>query len=61
MQAVGDAPVVKALSRASRADSITSNTADPMRDLLESFGSMTAAKGGRGGAEALYVLQVSSA
>lgn len=59
VQAVGDAPVVQALSRASRADSAASSTSDLMKELLERFGSLTGAKGGRGGAEALFVLQVS--
>jgi hypothetical protein len=45
---------VEALSR----PSLTRNSFDPMKELLERFGSMEAGKGGRGGAEALFVLQV---
>jgi len=58
VQAVGDAPVVRALSRVSRADSVSSSTMDPLKHLLERFASIDGVKGGRGGAEALFVLQV---
>jgi hypothetical protein len=60
VQAVGDGPVLQALSRASRADSISSSKGgDLAKELLQQFTDLKSAKGGRGGAEALFVLQVS--
>lgn len=61
-QAVGDEPVVSAalLSRASRQDSFASGSAggDPLKELLERFNSIDSLAEARGGAEALFVLQV---
>lgn len=51
--------MLQALSRASRADSISSSKGgDLVQDLLHQFTDLKSAKGGRGGAEALVVLQV---
>jgi hypothetical protein len=60
MQTVGDAPVKQALARASLGGgSVTSSvTTEPLRDLLERFSIVKDLKGSRGGAEALFVLQV---
>lgn len=60
LQAVGDAPVLRALSRASHAGSAANVRPgeDPVQDLLAHFTDLQGTKGGRGGAEALYVLQV---
>lgn len=60
-QAVADAPVVRALSHVSLPDTAvgpTTTTNDPLKDLLERFVELEGDKGGRGGAEALFVLQV---
>lgn len=62
IQAVGDAPVLRALSRASHTSSAThTKPGDPVQDLLATFTDLQGTKGGRGGAEALYVLQESEA
>lgn len=60
LQAVGDAPVLRALSRVSHTGSAANVRPgeDPVQDLLAHFTDLQGTKGGRGGAEALYVLQV---